>query len=140
MNVFLSGGIEGLTDEGRTWRFTATKLLEQLGYEVLNPCLYQDSNHTPYEIVKRNMHLQDKADLLLVEYMIPNRSYIGTDFEMTLAFMWNQPVVVWCCDAMRDRVYMRYLATHLTDRLEGAIDYIANHYPAKQDKEEQSNV
>lgn len=73
--------------------------------------------------------MQKKSDILLVEYMLENRAYIGTDYEMAWAKMNNQPCVVMCSSQNKDRPYMKYMATKLADNLQDAIEYIAIHYP-----------
>jgi hypothetical protein len=86
---------------------------------------------SPDEIVQKNLFMQKKSDLLLVEYMLENRAYIGTDYEMAWAKMNNQPTVVICSNQNKDRPYMKYMATRLADTLQDAIEYIAIHYPTK---------
>ena len=75
--------------------------------------------------------MQKRSDILLVEYMLENRAYIGTDFELAWAKIHGQPSVVMCHPSHRDRVYMKYMATKLADNLQDAIEYIAIHYPTK---------
>lgn len=133
MKVFLSGAIEGVPLQGSLeWREKAQKLLEPFGYEVLSPVVVLDSdtNRTINEIVHRNRHLQQRADLLFVEYVIPNRCYIGTDYEITMAReVFNQPVVIWAHEQYLSRKYLNYLASYLTSSFEDAIDHITTFYP-----------
>lgn len=133
MKVFLSGAIEGLGDEANEWRKEATEKLWAHGYEVVTPFITNEDKifHEPNEIVRRNSHLQEGCDLLLVEYMIPDRCYIGTDYELVKALDWNQPVIVFSHEMYRKRVYLRYLATAILPTLEDAIDYIAAWYPPR---------
>lgn len=131
LKVFLSGAIEGHEDYGREWRKVATKYLHLAGYDVLDPCTIMDSDYeTPKEIVEKNLFLQKKADILLVEYMIPDRQYIGTDFEMSWAKMQGQPVVVFASPQASSRVYLKYMATKLASSMQEAIEYIAINYPS----------
>jgi hypothetical protein len=83
------------------------------------------------EIAQKNMFMQKKSDILLVEYMLENRAYIGTDYEMAWAKIHNQPTVVMCSNQNKDRPYMKYMSTKLADNLQDAIEYIAIHYPTK---------
>lgn len=131
LKVFLSGAIEGVEDYGRSWRKSATQELHLRGYDVIDPTLVVDTEYeTAEEIVEKNLFMQRRADIILVEYMLPNRPYIGTDFELAWAKFNNQPAVVFCCDSNKDRVYLKYMATKLASSMQDAIEYIAINYPS----------
>jgi len=130
LKVFLSGAIEGVEGYGSSWRREATLLLHLCGYDVLDPMSIVDKDYeTPEEIVEKNLFMQRRADILLVEYMIPNRAYIGTDYELAYAKFNNQPAIVFTCDQNRNRVYLKYLATKLASSMEEAIEYLSTNYP-----------
>ena len=132
IKVFLSGAIENTPDLGKGWRVQATPILERAGFTVLDPSLeLEGPNRSINEIVHRNIFLQKQADLLLVEYSYPNRAYIGTDFELSKAYEWNQPTIVWCHPSYMNRTYMRYLSSMMLPSLEQALDYLVEHYPAE---------
>jgi len=129
--VFLSGAIEGVEKYGVEWRKSASKTLNLLGYEILDPTLNADSSYeTPEEIVQKNLYLQKRADIILVEYMIQDRQYIGTDFEMAWAKLSGQPIVVFTLSEPAKRVYLKYMATRITYSMQDAIEYIAINYPS----------
>jgi hypothetical protein len=86
---------------------------------------------SPEEIAQKNIFMQKKSDILLVEYMLQDRAYIGTDFELAWAKIHGQPSVVICNSQYKERVYMKYMATKLADNLQDAIEYIAIHYPTQ---------
>ena len=131
LKVFLSGAIEGVEDYGRFWRKSATKGLHLAGYDVLDPTTIVDQGYeTPEEIVEKNLFMQRRADIILVEYMLQDRAYIGTDFELAWAKFNNQPAVVFCCDSNKNRVYLKYMATKLAPSMQDAIEYIAVNYPS----------
>ena len=131
LKVFLSGAIEGVEEYGSSWRKTATEQLHLFGYDVLDPTLISDTGYeTPEEIVEKNLFLQRRADIILVEYMIKDRPYIGTDFELAWAKFNNQPAIVFCCDSNKNRVYLKYMATKLASSMQDAIEYIATNYPS----------
>jgi nucleoside 2-deoxyribosyltransferase len=128
--VFLSGAIEGHEEYGREWRKVATHELHLRGYDVLDPTTVSDSFYeTPEEIVEKNLFLQKRADIILVEYMISDRQYIGTDFEMAWAKFHGQPVIVFASPQASSRVYLKYMATKLASSMQDAIEYIAVNYP-----------
>lgn len=132
LKVFLSGAIEEVGIYATGWRRKATELLHLNGYDVLDPTIIVDTEYeTPEEIVEKNLFMQRRADILLVEYMIPNRPYIGTDFELAWAKFNNQPTVVFCCDSNKNRVYLKYMATKLASCMQDAIEYIVINYPSK---------
>ena len=137
MRIFLSGAIEGVDDLAGGWRKRANDELDfrnsSYDYEIVSPLISFDQQvfREPNEIVHRNMLLQQSCDLLLVEYMIPNRCYVGTDFEMAMARVWHQPVVVFAHEMYRERVYLRYMATALLPSLDEALEYIQSYFPAE---------
>jgi len=129
--VFLSGAIEGVEQYGIDWRKVATKELHLRGYDVLDPTSIVDTDYeTSEEIVEKNLYLQKRADILLVEYMIQDRQYIGTDFEMAWAKLHGQPIVVFASPQASSRVYLKYMATKLASSMQEAIEYIATNYPS----------
>lgn len=132
ITVFLSGAMDYVGDYATGWRKEATFLLSQRGYSVLDPTsIPEDYTMSPEEIAHKNLFMQKKSDILLVEYMLENRAYIGTDFEMAWSKIHGQPTVVMCAEQYKNRVYMKYMATKIVDSLEEAIEYIAVHYPTK---------
>jgi hypothetical protein len=130
VTVFLSGAIDYVGEYATSWRQEATFMLSQRGYNVLDPTsIPEDDLMSPEEIAQKNIFMQKKSDILLVEYMLQDRAYIGTDFELAWAKIHGQPSVVICNSQYKERVYMKYMATKLADNLQDAIEYIAIHYP-----------
>jgi len=132
VTIFLSGAMDYVGEYATGWRKEATFLLTQRGYKVLDPTsIPEDYSMSAEEIAQKNLFMQKKSDLLLVEYMLEDRAYIGTDFEMAWAKIHGQPTVVMCSNQNKDRPYMKYMATKLADSLQDAVEYIAVHYPTK---------
>lgn len=130
VRIFLSGAIENCEDNGATWRETAEKMLVMRGYQVANPIkVICDKESSPQEVVEKNLFMQKRSDILLVEYDIAKRCYIGTDFELTYAKLNNQPAIVFCSNENKDRVYLKFLATKIAPTLEDAVEYICSNYP-----------
>lgn len=130
IKIFLSGAIDYVGEYAKGWRQEAAFLLNQRGYKVVDPTsVAEDCTTSPEEIAQKNLFMQKRSDILLVEYMIQDRAYIGTDFEMAWAKIHGQPVVVICNAQYKERVYMRYMATKIVDNIEEAIEYISIHYP-----------
>ena len=132
VTVYLAGAIDYVGEYATGWRKEASFLLTQRGYKVLDPTsIPEEAEMSPDEIVQKNTFMQKKSDILLVEYMLQDRAYIGTDYEMAWAKMNGQPCVVLCSNQNKDRPYMKYMATKLADNLQDAVEYIAIHYPTK---------
>jgi hypothetical protein len=130
ISVYLAGAMDYVGDYAKGWRRSASEALQFLGYKVYDPTsIPEEPAMTPDEIVQKNLFMQKKSDLMLVEYLLEDRAYIGTDFEMAWAKINNQPSIVMCSKQNKDRPYMKYMATKLADNLQDAIDYIAVHYP-----------
>ena len=132
--VFLSGAIEEVGIFAHGWRNEAVKLLADRGFQAVNPMDYalEEQGCEPKEIVSKNMFLQKSCDIILVEYTIPNRAYIGTDFEMTWAYMNKQPVVTFADKSYLNRVYLNFLSTKVALSLGDAVEYICNTYPSSK--------
>jgi nucleoside 2-deoxyribosyltransferase len=133
--VFLSGAIEDVQSDFKySWRDEATSLLDNRGFKAVNPLDYalEEENCEPKEIVDKNLFLQKSCDIILVEYRLLYRAYIGTDFEMTWAHLNNQPIIVWAHQDLQHRIYLKFLATKLADTLEEAVEYICNTYPSNK--------
>jgi hypothetical protein len=130
ITVYLAGAMDYVGDYAKGWRQEATFMLSQRGYRVLDPTsIPEDYTMSADEIVQKNTFMQKNSDILLVEYMLEDRAYIGTDYEMAWAKMHDQPAVVMCSSQNKNRPYMKYMATKIVDDIEEAIEYIAIHYP-----------
>ena len=128
--VYLAGAMDYVGDYAKGWREEATFMLSQRGYKVFDPTsIPEGEDMSPEEKVQKNLFMQKRSDILLVEYMLEDRAYIGTDYEMAWAKLHYQPTVVMCSNQNKDRPYMKYMATKLADNLQDAIEYIAVHYP-----------
>lgn len=131
VTIFLSGAIDHVGEFAKIWRHGAKKKLKELEYKVYDPTEISESGDvSPEEIAQKNLFMQKRSDILLVEYVIENRPYIGTDFEMAWAKIHGQPIIVICNTDNAERVYMKYLATKIVSTLDEAIEYINIHYPA----------
>ena len=122
ITVYLAGAMDYVGDYAKGWRQEATFMLTQRGYSVLDPTsIPEESAMSPDEIVHKNTFMQKRSDILLVEYMLEDRAYIGTDYEMAWAKNNDQPTVVMCSNQNKDRPYMRYMSTKIVDNIEDAV-------------------
>lgn len=132
ITIFLSGAIDYVGEYAVGWRREAAKALKENGYNVFDPTLIKEEfSSSAEEIAQKNLFMQKRSDILLVEYLLEDRAYIGTDFEMAWAKINGQPVIVMCAEKHKDRVYMKYMSTKIVSDLEEAIQYIKNNYPKK---------
>jgi len=130
IRVFLSGAMDYVGDYASAWRQEATTILEAYGYLIFDPTsVPEDDSMSAEEIAQKNLFMQKRSDILLVEYLLKDRAYIGTDFEMAWAKINDQPIVVMCADQYKERIYMKYMATKLVDNLQDAVEYIRLQYP-----------
>jgi hypothetical protein len=128
--VYLAGAMDYVGDYAKGWRQEATFMLALRGYKVLDPTsIPEGEDMSPEEKVQKNLFMQKRSDILLVEYMLEDRAYIGTDFEMAWAKLHGQPTIVMCSSQNKDRPYMKYMSTKIMDNIEDAIEYITIHYP-----------
>lgn len=125
--IFFAHGIDGLTDEeiiNNTQKITA--LLRKLDFKVISGhtnnnlipkgCSSQEKNKI---IVDNDLNDLKKCELLLVDYSIPNRNYVGCTFEMAYAFNWGKRIIVYVGDSgNEDRIFLQYHATHICKDLE----------------------
>lgn len=130
ITIYLAGAMDYVGDYAKGWRQEAAFMLNQRGYKVLDPTsIPEEDGMSAEEIAQKNLFMQKNSDILLVEYMLEDRAYIGTDFEMAWAKLHDQPSIVMCSKQNKDRPYMKYMATKLAEDLQDAIEYIAVHYP-----------
>jgi nucleoside 2-deoxyribosyltransferase len=132
ITIYLAGAIDYVGDYAIGWRKEASKVLIQYGYNVLDPTsVFEEEEMGAEEIAQKNLFMQRKSDLLLVEYMLEDRAYIGTDFEMAWAKIHNQPVITMCSAQNRNRPYMKYMSTKILNNLEDAVEYTTMHFPVR---------
>jgi nucleoside 2-deoxyribosyltransferase len=132
ITIYLAGAMDYVGDYAIGWRKEASKILIQYGYNVLDPTsVFEEEEMSAEEIAQKNLFMQRKSDLLLVEYMLQDRAYIGTDFEMAWAKIHNQPVITMCSSQNKNRPYMKYMSTKILNNLEDAVEYIAMHFPVR---------
>jgi hypothetical protein len=144
MKIYLSGSIQGKGfDEANTWREEATKKLNNKGHSVLNPLrnrlwkeAKEQSTFNINELAHRDFMDVANSDVLLVEMTDPNRNYVGTVAEITIAremFRPGKPIIAFVGEErMLDdngkhySYWMDYLCTKVVATMDEAIDYICD--------------
>ena len=70
ITVYLAGAMDYVGDYALGWRKEATELLKQRDYKVLDPTsISEDDTMSAEEIVQKNLFMQKRSDILLVEYI-----------------------------------------------------------------------
>ncbi|MCK4827195.1 hypothetical protein KA005_66310, partial [bacterium] len=83
--VYFALGIEGVNPEDMKAKYLqAIKLLESKGFNVVNHHIlescnaeYKDSIEEIRQVVKDDLQALKRCDILLVDYSILNRNYVG---------------------------------------------------------------
>jgi hypothetical protein len=80
----------------------------------------------PAGLVESDLGLLRRSDGLLMDMSIPERNYVGCTCELTYAFLWRIPSVVWVGDTGLDRrPWLRYHATVVVNGRQEAVQAIA---------------
>jgi hypothetical protein len=80
----------------------------------------------PTLLVQSDLGLLRRCDGVLMDMSIPDRNYIGCTCELTYAYLWRIPSVVWVGDTGLDqRPWLRYHATVVVHSRQEAIEAVA---------------
>jgi len=80
----------------------------------------------PAPLVQSDLGLLRRCDGLLMDMSIADRNYIGCTCELTYAYLWRIPSVVWVGDTgLEQRPWLRYHATVLVHTRQEAIEAVA---------------
>ena len=135
--VYFASGMENMSLEEVRARYLKTAdLLESHGFEMVNrrvqeryfdqPC---NSIERIRQVVEDDLKALRECDLLLVDYSIPDRNYVGSTCEIVYAHLWGKPVVVYVEESNNDqRCWLRYHATYICKTLSQALKYMVSNY------------
>jgi len=135
--VYFSSGIENISFEELQVRYLqVANLLEFHGFEMVNrriqdhylqqPC---DSMARIRDLVQGDLRKLKGSDLLLVDYCIPNRNYVGSTCEIVYAYLWGKPVIIYVGQSDNgQRFWLRYHATYICETVSQAVQYMAKNY------------
>jgi len=118
------------TLQASAWRNAAARLLRP--HTCLDPMRREfKSELEPNEVVEPDLLDIRRSDVLLVEYGIPNRPYLGTTAEMMYAKMLGKPIVVFygVHREISTHPWMQYLATKQLETLPEACRWIKEMLP-----------
>ena len=134
--VYLIGGMEGLTTEHMTgWREKATKNLDSIGIDTLDPTRrgmfhsgYQDTNACN-RVFK--MDMQDIANSTIVladmRHSVPGKQW-GSAMELMFAHTKNKIIIVWTDEEDPLHPFVESIATEKYHTLDECLDAITFYY------------
>jgi hypothetical protein len=80
----------------------------------------------PTRLVQSDLGLLRQCDGVLMDMSIPDRTYIGCTCELTYAYLWHLPVVVWVGDTgLERRPWLRYHAARVVHSRPEAVEALA---------------
>jgi nucleoside 2-deoxyribosyltransferase len=75
-------------------------------------------------IVDHDLSILRTCDAVLMDMSIPNRNYIGCVCELTYAYLWDIPCIVYIGQANSNRPWLHYHATAIFKSRETAIVHL----------------
>lgn len=133
--IFFAYGMDDLTGKeifDGTKKITA--LLRELNFDITsgrkNDALVQENcslKEASKIIVEKDLDDLKKCDVLLVDYSIPDRNYVGCTFEMAYAYFWKKVIIVYVGDSGNEkRMFLQYHANHICKNLEELRDILSD--------------
>ena len=134
--IFFAHGIDDLTEKQILYNTKEiTALLQELEFNVISG--YENNKSLPKNcsleekskiIVEKDLSDLKESDLLLVDYSIPNRNYIGCTFEIAYAFFWKKTIIVYVGNSGNaNRIFLQYHATHICNDIEELRNLLLNY-------------
>ncbi|WP_433378487.1 hypothetical protein ACQPZX_11770 [Actinoplanes sp. CA-142083] len=95
--------------------------------EVWTRAVRQNSaTDDPAGLVQSDLGLLRRSDGVLMDMSIRDRNYIGCTCELTYAYLWRIPSVVWVGDTgLEQRPWLRYHATAVVNSRQEAVEALA---------------
>lgn len=125
MKVYLAGRIDTV-DKNRAlqWREYATKLLENFGFEVINPYKI-DQGSSDKQIFDIALKRVEECDCILVDVThLPNEN-TGTAAELMYAYLNNKIVIGWQeIPSSKRRIFINILVPTIYNTLDEAIEHV----------------
>jgi len=137
MNVYFASAIENQSfDEVQARYVQVANLLESRGFQMTNRNIQDrylqqscDSVARMREVVEYDLETLRQSDLLLVDYSIPNRNYVGCTCEIVYAYLWRKPVIVFVGQSNNgQRGWLRYHANYVCETVSQALEYMVKNY------------
>lgn len=121
--VYLAGPIHHKPDDGAHWRRDVQMVLEDRGYNVINPLTAVEATEATIDVVGKDLDLIDDSDALFVNW--EHVPMAGTPMEIRYCFEREIPVIV-CVNCPKDDLsgWVQYHATELCSSLGQTIDKV----------------
>lgn len=135
--VYFASAIENVSlEQVQAHYLNVSNLLESHGFEMVNQYVQGRYLRQPNESIARigdviedDLKALRQSDLLLVDYSIPNRNYVGCTCEIVYAYLWRKPVIIYVGRSDNgQRFWLRYHATHICQTLSQAVEYMVKNY------------
>jgi hypothetical protein len=85
-----------------------------------------DVKNKSRRLVDFDLNVLRACNGVLMDMSIPDRNYIGCSCELTYAYLWNIPVVVYVADSYLSRPWLNYHAQRVCTSREDAIMALAD--------------
>jgi len=96
-----------------------------IGAPVLGEQQAASTSNSWAAIVDHELSLLRRCDAVLMDMSIPNRNYIGCVCEMTYAYLWRIPCVVYPREPGQPRPWLIYHVDAVFETRRAAIGYLA---------------
>jgi len=135
--VYFASAMENLSlDEVEANYVKVANLLESRGFQITNLNVrdhylsqHRASAARVREVIEADLHTLRESDLLLVDYSIPNRNYVGCTCEIVYAYLCAKPVVVYVGASGNGRSrWLRYHTTFVCRTVSQALAYMVKNY------------
>jgi hypothetical protein len=133
LRVYFARAIDGEhKSSGQTLASTVAQELEAIGLLMVDPTTnepLQSSTELDIQlryraIVDHDLSVLRTCHAVLMDLSIPERSYIGCICEMTYAYLWQIPCIVYLGGIDKDRPWLHYHATGIFRLRSEAIAYL----------------
>lgn len=141
MRVYLAGAIGGLNWETASqWRNGAREYLARYDIQCLNPLdgkedlsqlsgLERQQQFNPQELILRDLRDIGRSDVVLVELVHADVTYVGTLMEIMYAWEQKIPIIAWTGNnSLHLRSWLPGMITRSYECLAEALDYIVNYW------------
>ena len=139
--IYLSGSMTGTKFEDQMeWRCWFEQALKDTGVYCFNPPAhfspdYADNNlsdssgyRSDREVMQYDLLQLSKADLVIVNFDIGNKSSLGTMAEIAIAYDHRIPIIGICKNMYTLHPWQRDMCERIFSTKEWALQYLVTHY------------
>lgn len=137
VNIYLSGGISGLSSEERTkWRSQVRNAILYGGYDLnfkpifFDPTQYYDIDNPTHvnerEVLDFDLNRLRKSDLIIVNFNNPGS--IGTAMELALAYENRIPVIGFNINNAELHPWLLECTTRMFNDMRKMVDYVVEYF------------